>query len=235
MQPVFQGGPEAVPEGTSRAEFVRGAYTYLAGALMGFVALSAVFHATGLGARAMAVMMGKGSMMWLGVLGAFMLVSWLATHLADNAATHQAQVAGLGIYVLAEALIFMPMFALANAVAPGAVGAAGLITALLVAGLTWTAFTSKTDFSFLGSALKMGGFVALGAIAAGVIFGFSLGLWFSVAMVVFAGAGVLYDTGRIIHSYPTNRPAGAALHLFASIALMLWYVLRILISLAGDD
>jgi FtsH-binding integral membrane protein len=77
--------------------------------------------------------------------------------------------------------------------------------------------------------------VAIGAIIASVIFGFSLGIWFSALMVVFAGAAVLYDTSKIIHDYPTDRPAGAALHLFASIALMLWYVLRILISLATDD
>ncbi len=42
-------------------------------------------------------------------------------------------------------------------------------------------------------------------------------------------------TSRIIRDYPADRPAGAALHLFASIALMLWYVLRILISLATND
>jgi FtsH-binding integral membrane protein len=54
-------------------------------------------------------------------------------------------------------------------------------------------------------------------------------------MVAFAGACVLYDTSKIIRDYPVDRPAGAALHLFASIALMLWYVLRILISLATND
>ena len=54
-------------------------------------------------------------------------------------------------------------------------------------------------------------------------------------MVAFAGACVLYDTSKIIRDYPVDRPAGAALHLFASIALMLWYVLRILISLASND
>ena len=74
-----------------------------------------------------------------------------------------------------------------------------------------------------------------GTIVAGAIFGFKLGIWFSGLMVLFAGACVLYDTSRIIHDYPADRPAGAALHLFASIALMLWYVLRILISLATND
>ena len=172
---------------------------------------------------------------WLGVMGAFMLVGWLAFHLADNAENLQTQLMGLGIYVLAEGLIFAPMFGIAQLVAPGAIGAAGFITLLLVGALTWTAFSSKTDFSFLGGILKVGGLVALGTIIAGAIFGFKLGIWFSGIMVLFAGACVLYDTSRIIHDYPADHPAGAALHLFASIALMLWYVLRILISLATND
>ncbi|EHY1099267.1 Bax inhibitor-1 family protein, partial [Salmonella enterica subsp. enterica serovar Schwarzengrund] len=41
---------------------------------------------------------------------------------------------------------------------------------------------------------------------------------------------ILYDTSNIIHHYPTDRPAGAALHLFASIATMFWYILRIFMS-----
>ena len=74
--------------------------------------------------------------------------------------------------------------------------------ALLVAGLTYTAFTSKSDFSFLGGILTVGGFVALGTIVAAVIFGFKLGIWFSGIMILFAGGCVLYDTARIIHDYP---------------------------------
>jgi len=181
------------------------------------------------------MLMASGNkFIWLGVMGAFMLVGWLASHLADKAENPQTQLMGLGIYVLAEGLIFPPMFGIAQLVAPGAIGAAGFIT-LLVGALTWTACSSKTDFSFLGGILKVGGLVALGTIIAGAIFGFKLGIWFSGIMVLFAGACVLYDTSRIIHDYPADRPAGAALHLFASIALMLWYVLRILISLATND
>ena len=182
------------------------------------------------------MLLGSGNkFLWLGVMGAFMLVGWLASHLADNSDNPQTQLMGLGLYVLAEGLIFAPMFGIAQIVAPGAIGAAAFITLLLVGALTWTAFTSKTDFSFLGGTLKVVGLVALGTIIAGAIFGFKLGIWFSGLMVAFAGACVLYDTSKIIRDYPVDRPAGAALHLFASIALMLWYVLRILISLASND
>lgn len=234
MQEVFAGGPNGAGTDTGRIAFIRRTYTYLAGAMLAFVALSSVLYMAGFGAAVLKMLAGK-SFMWLAVLGGFMVIGWLASRMADNAESNQTQVMGLGLYVIAEAIIFSPLFALASMVAPGAIGAAAFITLLLVAALTWTAFTVKTNFSFLGGILRIAGFVALGTIVAGAIFGFQLGIWFSGLMVLFAGGCVLYDTSKIIHEYPTDRPAGAALHLFASIALMLWYVLRILISLAADD
>ncbi len=234
MQEIYEGGPSGGMAVASRAEFIRSTYVHLSVAMLSFVAISAVFHVAGLG-RAMLSLLAGGKYMWLAFMGGFMVVGWLATHLVDNAESNQKQLVGLSIYVLAESLIFAPLFALAAAISPAAIPAAGFITLLLVGGLTWTAFSTKKDFSFMGGMLRIGGMVALGAIIASVIFGFQLGIWFSAIMVVFAGGCVLYDTSNIIHHYPTDRPAGAALHLFASIALMLWYVLRILLSLASSD
>lgn len=234
MQPMYSGGSGSVRAETSRAEFLRATYLHLAGAILAFTAVSFAFGASGLG-DAMLKMLGASKYIWLAVLGAFMLVGWFATNMADHAESNQKQLVGLGLYVLAESILFAPMFALAQQVAPDAIPAAAFVTLLLCGGLTWTAFTTKSDFSFLGGILKIGGMCALGAIVASVIFGFSLGIWFSAIMIVFAGGCVLYDTAQIIHHYPTDRPAGAALHLFASIALMLWYVLRFLMELSGRD
>jgi len=234
MQPMYSGGSGSVQAEVSRADFLRSTYIHLAGAILAFAAISFAIGATGLGVG-MLKWMGASRFIWLGILGAFMVVGWLASNMADNAESNNQQLAGLGLYVVAESVIFAPMFALANMVAPSAIPAAAFVTLLLCAGLTWTAFTTKSDFSFLGSALKIGGMCALGAIVAGAVFGFSMGIWFSAIMVAFAGACVLYDTGKIIHHYPTDRPAGAALHLFASIALMLWYVLRLLMQLSGRN
>ncbi len=228
---------QTLPEaglGESRVAFIRSTYKYLAVALLAFTVVSGLLYMSGVGV-AMLKLMSASRWVWIGFLGAFMVVGWLASNWADNAESNEKQMLGLGVYVLAESLIFAPLFAIAAMVAPKAIPAAGFITLLLVAGLTYTAFSTKKDFSFLGGILKIAGFCALGAIIAGAIFGFSLGIWFSAIMVVFAGGCVLYDTSNIIHHYPTDRPAGAALHLFASIALMLWYVLRILISLASSD
>jgi len=63
-----------------------------------------------------------------------------------------------------------------------------------------------------------------------VLIGFNLGTYFSMAMIGFAGASILYDTSKILKTYPEDRYIAAALELFASIALMLWYVLRFFLS-----
>ena len=63
----------------------------------------------------------------------------------------------------------------------------------------------------------------------------SLGLWFSAAMVVFAGAAILHQTSNIIHHYRPDQHVAASLGLFASVALLFWYVLQVLMSLAGRD
>ncbi|MBL8300417.1 MAG: Bax inhibitor-1/YccA family protein [Rhodanobacteraceae bacterium] len=217
-----------------RIGFIRSTYVHLGGAIVAFTLLCAAFYLSGVGV-AMLKFMGASKWAWIGFLGAFMVVGWLATSWADNAESNSKQLLGLGVYVLAEALIFAPILAIAGRVAPGAIGAAAFITLLLVGGLTYTAFTLKKDFSFLGGVLKIAGFVALGTILASAIFGFQLGIWFSAIMIIFAGGCVLYDTSNIIHHYPEDRPAGAALHLFASVALMFWYVLRLLLSLASSD
>ena len=66
------------------------------------------------------------------------------------------------------------------------------------------------------------------------LFGFQLGTFFSVAMVGLAGAAILYDTSNVLHHYPEDRYVGAALALFASVALMFWYVLRLMMSLSSS-
>ena len=57
-----------------------------------------------------------------------------------------------------------------------------------------------------------------------------LGLIFSGVMVVFAGAAILYNTSNIMHHYNEAQYVAASLSLFASVALLFWYVLRIFMS-----
>ena len=91
-------------------------------------------------------------------------------------------------------------------------------------------FQTRKDFSFLGGVLRWVGIMALVAIVASVLFGLRLGTWFSLAMIALAGGSILHDTSRIIRYWPYDRYVGAALELFASVALMFWYILRLLMS-----
>ncbi|MCI0744983.1 MAG: Bax inhibitor-1 family protein [Verrucomicrobia subdivision 3 bacterium] len=220
-----------------RAAFIRRTYQHLAYAILAFMAIEFVLFKSGV-AEAMTRTMLGGRWAWLIVLGAFMVVSFIADKWAQSATSRSTQYIGLGVYVLAEAIIFVPLlYIAANFASPDTIPIAAVITGLLFLGLTVTAFTTRKDFSFLGGILKIGGCIALGVIVCSIVFGFSLGLIFSSIMVAFAGTAILYTTSRIIHNYNTEQHVAAALSLFASVALLFWYVLRILIALSSvaDD
>ncbi len=220
-QPVAAIGVDA------RASFINRTYNHLMGAIVLFTLLEVGLFQSGV-ATSIARVMLSGS--WLLVLGAFMLVSWFATRISLTSESKGAQYAALGGFVAAEAILFVPMIWMAEQFAPGAVESAAAVTLLGFGGLTAVAFVTRKDFSFLRGFLMWGGVLALVAIVGGVLFGFEMGTWFSVAMVGFAGAAILYDTSNVLHHYPEDRYVGAALQLFASVALMFWYVLRLFMS-----
>ncbi len=213
-----------------RLDFIRRTYLHLTGAIVAYMILSVLLYQTGVGF----LILRFGGVGWLVVLGAFMLVGWLATAMAHSNASTGVQYAGLAIYTAAEALVFTPLIALASLIAPNAITQAAIITLLVFSGLSLYVITSRRDFSFLRTALVVGGMVAVGLIIAGAIFGFSLGLWFSVAMVVFACGAILYSTSNVLHHYNTDQHVAASLELFAAVALLFWYVLRILLVLASS-
>ncbi|MEL7476901.1 MAG: Bax inhibitor-1 family protein, partial [Cyanobacteria bacterium J06555_12] len=138
------------------------------------------------------------------------------------------QYAGLALYVVGESLLFAPLLYIAAYYSdPTVIPTAAILTLLMFAGLTTIAFTTRKDFSFLGGILKLTGFVALGLIVCSILFDFTLGLVFSVGMVAFASAAILYDTSKVMHHYQPHQYVAASLQLFASVALLFWYILRI--------
>jgi FtsH-binding integral membrane protein len=224
----------------ARLAFIRRTYMHLAGAIGVFVALSFFLYAAGVSQAMAEWAFGGGSGRWLVVLGGFMVIGWLGQAMAHGAKSQGAQYGGLALYTLGEALIFAPFLYYAQWLAakqglPSVLAPAASITLVTFAGLTTIVLTTKKDFSFLGMALKIGGFVALGLIVCGAIFGFNLGLWFSGAMILFACGAILYSTSRILNQYRLDQHVGAALELFAAVALLFWYVLRLLLELQGRN
>jgi FtsH-binding integral membrane protein len=219
------GGPVATQSVAVRSRFMQRTYAHLVAAVMAFVALETWLFTSGLAEQIVGLVVSTS---WLLVLGGFMVVSWLASSVAVRARSRSAQYGAFAALVVAEALIFTPLLWIARAQAPDVIGQAAVVTLLGFVGLSGIALTTSRDFSFLGSLLRWGGVVVLLLIVAAVLFGLTLGTWFSVAMIAFAGGAVLYDTQKIFRSYPPDREVAAAMSLFASLALLFWYVLRLL-------
>jgi FtsH-binding integral membrane protein len=218
---------------SERAKFIQQTYIHLAGAVGSFVLVEILLFQTGI-AQALASFVFASRFSWLLSLGAFSLLGWFSRSLTAKADSVETQYAGLGIYVVAQALIFAPLLYLAVYFSdPSVLPTAAILTLLLFGGLTTVALTTKTDFTFLGGILKIGGFVALGLILCSILFGFTLGLLFSVVMVAFASAAILYDTSKIMRHYSTQHYVAASLELFASVALLFWYVLQVMMSLSS--
>ena len=217
-----------------RAAFIRKTYGHLAGAIVVFALLeAALMSIPGIENTVFGILSGS-PYSWLMVLGGFMAVSWIANKWANSDTSLGMQYLGLSVYVAAEALIFLPLLLMAKWQVGDTtlIMKAGGVTMLLFLGLTVIAFTTKKDFSFLGGMLKIVGMIALGLIVVSIFFpsAVTLGLWFSVAMVIFAAGSILYNTSNIIHHYQTSQYVAASLGLFASVALLFWYILRILMS-----
>lgn len=237
-EPTYVASDSTVAGGLAvaeRAQFIMRTYAHLVGAVMTFAAIEVLLFVTGLAPTLGAAVLRGGPLMWLGLMGGFMIGGWVATRLAHTAQSRNAQYAALFGYVLIEALLFCPLLFFAALVAPQAIGIAALVTVAGFAALTAIVFTTRKDFSFLGAVLRWGALIAMLMIAAGAVFGFNLGLYFSAGMVALAGGMVLYDTSNVLLHYPKDGYVGASLQLFASLALLFWYVLRIVISVTSRD
>lgn len=221
---------------SEHASFIKRTYVHLAGAIAAFAVIETLLIKSGVADSFMHLL--SGSMWsWLIVLGAFMFVSTVANKWAHSNISREKQYMGLGLFVVAEAIIFMPLIymALMRDSSGTLLQNAAIATVALVAGLTFTAFSTKINFSFMGRFLMIGGFIAMGLILSSILFGFNLGLWFSGAMILFAAASVLYSTSNIIHEYHTEQHVAASLSLFSSVGLLFWYILQFMMSMGGDD
>lgn len=212
-----------------RATFYKKTYLHVALGVLVFIIVEYLFlHSKTIVDFAFSLTQGKR---WLLMLGGFMLVTNLAEKMSVSNTSRNKQYLGYFLYILAEAFIFIPLIFVAAYYAKGDVlQQAALLTLALFTGLSAVVIITKKDFSFLRTALTVGGFIAIGLIVAGILFGFNMGLWFSAGMIILAAGSILYQTSNLIHKYRTDQYVGAALGLFASLMLMFWYILRIFLS-----
>lgn len=219
-----------------RVMFYKKTYTHLAMAVLLFVIVEWLFFQIDFIVD-FALSMTQG-WRWLLMLGGFMFATSYAEKMALKNHNLNQQYLGLLLYVVAEAFIFIPLLFIAMMITEKGGGdilyQAAILTLSLFTGLSGVVLFTNKDFSFLKSILTIGTFIALGLIIGGMLFGFNLGLWFSVGMVVLASGSILYQTSNMIHKYSEDQYVGASLGLFASLMLLFWYILSILSRLSGD-
>ncbi|MCA9240304.1 MAG: Bax inhibitor-1/YccA family protein [Planctomycetales bacterium] len=226
----------------ARVGFIRRTYLHLTLAVYTLVMLDWVILSSGVMDDVMPMLINSKWGMLI-MFGGFIAVSWIAQWWANSESSSALQYTGLAVYVVAEAIFLAPLLYFAESmtldvgsgVTMGVIPAAGLATLVVFAGLTAIAWFSGADFSFLRSALMLAGVGAFGLILASMFIGFNLGVWFSVGMIVFASGYILYDTSNVLHHYRPSQHVAASLALFASVALLFWYLLRLFMALANRD
>lgn len=231
-------GPISLQEESARTRFLRLTYTHLFGAILLFAAIETVLLVIVPDTVTTSVIqaMTRSRWSWLIVMGAFMGVSWMATSMANSPSSSRGlQYAGLGLYTLAEAVIFLPLLWYASRLYPMAIPAAGVFTGLIFAGITFMMFVTGANFSWLGRWLMFAGIGAIALIVASIVFGFSLGLVFTGAMILLASGYILYHTSNVMHEYNEEQYVAASLALFASVALLFWYALQLVMSLRDRE
>ncbi len=215
---------------TTRGDFIIRVYQHLLGAIAAFVGIEALFFSTGI-ARAIWNLVSRSGFAWLLILGAFMVGQMIVGKAAADLLNPSKQYVALFGMATLEALIFAPFLYYAFNVrdAGTSVAAAALLTAVGFIGLSVIAFVTRKDLSFLRPMIMFGGVAAIVLIVGAVLFGFNLGVWFSVAMIALAGGSILYQTQSIIRRYPVNAHVAASLALFASVMTLFWFVLRLFV------
>jgi FtsH-binding integral membrane protein len=219
--------PVAELPAEARGSFLVRTYANLALAIVLFVGIEVWLFQSGLADSLVGAFSGVH---WLLILGGFMVLSWLATFLAQPGVSRPLQYVGLVFYVLLQAVITVPLLDIANQTAPGTIASAAQATLGGFFLLTGVVVVTRKDFSFLRTFLVWGGIFALGAIVCAVLFKFDLGTWFSVAMVLLAGGSILHTTSSVMRDYPENADLAAAIQLLAGVALMFWYMLRLFLG-----
>jgi FtsH-binding integral membrane protein len=232
------GLPAAASPASARAAFIKRTYLHLGGAILAFVGIEAVLFQTGMAEQIIRDVFMANKMAWIALMVLFIAGGYGAQWLARSRQSVGVQYMGLALYVLLEVVIFLPLLYIATSPRFGGSAdlpiQAGIVTLAVFGGLTVAVFASGKDFSFMGPILWVGSFLALGIVVASVLFGFSLGLVFCGAMVALAAGFIIYDTSNIMHRYGTNEHVAASLELFASVALLYYYILRIFLISRND-
>lgn len=220
----------------TRAKIVTRVYANLTGAVVAFAAIVALIFAA-VGPVAIATFVQHNvKLVSFGLLALCIGGPFIGNAILKANPSRVGQYFLLGFYVLMYVGIFLPVLAFAVLM----VGSAQLIwqatglTIALFAALSSAVFMTRKDFSFMRAFLFYAGIASLIVIVAALITGFSLGTWFSVAMIFLACGYILFETSDVMLRTPEGAEVVAAVELFASVMMLFYYVLRLLMAFNRD-
>ena len=104
QQILVNGQPVARASAETRSAFIWRTYNHVALAILAFVGIESWLFSSGLAERIAMTMLGYN---WLLILGAFIIVGWLATHVAHTVRSPALQYAALAASVIAWSIIFV--------------------------------------------------------------------------------------------------------------------------------
>jgi len=220
----------------ARSRIVTRVYANLTGAVVAFAAITALIFAT-VGVVPIATFVhDNAKLVGFALLALCIGGPFIGTALLKANPSRAGQYFLLGFYVLMYVAIFLPILAFAILMVGSAQliwQATGLTVALFLA-LSAAVFMTRKDFSFMRAFLFYAGIASLILIVASLITGFSLGTWFSVAMIVLACGYILYETSDVMLRTPEGAEVLAAVELFASVMMLFYYVLRLVMAFNRD-
>lgn len=247
---------------SDRVAFLRRTYGVLGFALVAFALLTGglLVYAPNFSWAFSYWAMFSGGLGWLLVFGLFIGAITLAQRLSMSETSRGLQYVGLGIGILAQALLMQPILWLLlmefgdhvvissysaltmsrhysmhmNAQTVAIVMQAVAITLSIFVGLTLTVFVTRKDFSFLRGILSLGLCTLIGVALASWVFGFSVGALFCGFGILVMGGYILYQTSLVMSAFPPSGYVAAALMLFTTLATLFRFVLTLLISLNSN-
>lgn len=242
---------------SDRVTFLRKTYAHLGFALLAWAALTlGMMKFATTNSLKFSSWAFTGRFNWFLIMGLFMLVGWGAERMARSESSRGIQYGGLALAVVAEAVLLQPLLwmlvikfggarevfsagingqLIMSAKASTILGQAALLTGAIFGGLTAVVFLTKKDFSFMRGALTVASFGFLGLIAASLLFGFQMGMLFTMFGILLMAGYILYQTSAVMKDFPPSHYVAASLMLFSTVATLFWYVLQLLMRLNSRD
>ncbi len=217
-----------------RITFLQRTYVHLALCIVALIAVLAILLRTFPDEKVAATAARLGEVAWLAILVCYIGASWLARISVTHARSPIVQYLVLAVYVAATAVLLWPVLAFASTVDGSIPLNSCVVTLALFGALTMHSFSSRA-VNTVGTTSLMLMIALIAAVGLGSWHGhFGLGLWLSVGVILLSALYVMYETSSIVYQYRTDQHIAAALTLFASTSLILWYVVRLGISLSRD-